>query len=1011
MPTPMSLRSSVAPLLALVLLGALGCGRTRPTAAPAVPEAAPVAIAGAAERDAIFASSDLPEPQAEPLPGDPMEVTIHRLSNGMTVYISPDRSAPRFTGRIAVRAGSRHDPPNSTGLAHYLEHMLFKGTDELGTLDAEADAVHVEKVRALYAELRESTDPAGRTAIFEAIDSETQAMARYAIPNEFDRLMATIGVEGVNAYTSDDETVYLNDVPANRLAAWAAIESEQLADPVFRLFYPELEAVYEEKNLALDSAEDRVWETLTRALMPRHPYGTQTTIGTVDHLRTPAYQDMVEFFARWYAPNNMAIVLAGDVDAATAIPVLEKSFGRLTPQPLTPPHAGEIVPLSGRTAHEVLAEGEQTVTIAWLTVPESHPDEPAIAVMDRMLDDAKVGLLNTELELSQKLQDAASFTVPLREAGYMGVQGTALEGQSLAKVESLLMGAIAKLIAGEFTDADVEAAKLHHVVDRQLRLEFAGARASLMTAAFTGHLQWADVLAREAAFAAVTRQDVLRVAARYLGEDRVVVTRRQGQPEVPKIDKPKITPVAIDPGRSSAFAKQISAMPVAPLEPEWAVEGTHYERRRLPAGDLLTSKNTRNDLFSLEYRFDRGFRKEPLLCYALELLELSGAGDADADAFQKEVYAHGATLETWCSAERSGVQISGPDARLEAVLALVDEWFAKPRLGADTLDRLHENTLSERIDGMQDDGTLVAALDAYAKYDRRSPLLQLPSNRALRQAKLGVLRSIITGVFDRQHRTTYFGPRSAEAVAPIVVRGKAHRPTGGVQIRTWRAAVAPQIYFLHKAGAKATVRFVLPGGPLPRDDRPAAEMYSEYLSGNMSALVFQEMRESRGLAYSASSVLDSGEQPKDAAGLLGFVSTQAEKLPVAIDTFLSLLRTAAIQPMRLEQAKAGLEQRYRAERIMPRWVTSWVTSWDELGEPRDPRPWQRERIAALDAVGLEAVARRFADLPVIIAVVGDRGRIDFDALRAIAPVRELEAAELFSYGEFPRVAKASDVSP
>jgi predicted Zn-dependent peptidase len=169
----------------------------------------------------------------------------------------------------------------------------------------------------------------------------------------------------------------------------------------------------------------------------------------------------------------------------------------------------------------------------------------------------------------------------------------------------------------------------------------------------------------------------------------------------------------------------------------------------------------------------------------------------------------------------------------------------------------------------------------------------------------------------------------------------------------------------------------------------------------MSALVFQEIRESRGLAYSASSYLDTGDHPRDAAGLLGFVSTQAEKLPVAIETFLSLLRSGDVQGARLEQSKAAVEQRYRANRIDPRAVSAWVVSWDDLGEPSDPRPWQRERIAAMTEADLEVLAKRFGALPVIIAVVGDRTRIDFEALGKIAPVREVEAADLFSYGEFP----------
>ncbi len=967
--------------------------------------------ATAPERAAILAASDLPEPNEQPLADDPMQVTVHRLSNGMTVYVSVDRQKPRYIGWIGVRAGSRHDPASSTGLAHYLEHMLFKGTDDYGTLDAEKEAPHVERVRQLYAELRDAgEDQAKRTRIFGEIDRETQAIAETAVPNELDRLYSAMGVEGVNAFTSDEQTVYIGDVPANRMEAWATIEVERFSDPVFRLFYPELEAVYEEKNLSLDDPDDRVWETMMKGLLPKHPYGAQTTIGESAHLKTPAYQDMVDYFERWYVPNNMAIVLAGDVDPKTALPMLERTFGKLAPKALPEQLPGEVVKLKGRAFHEVVAEGEEAVTVAWLTVPVAHADEPAIAVMDRLLDDAKVGLLNTQLELTQKLPEAGSFSQSLREAGYFGIRGRARGGQSPAEVEQLLLDVVAKLKAGEFTDADIEAAKLHHSVDRKLQLEFTWSRASEMMDAFVTHQQWEDVVAREKRFAAVTRADVMRVAKQYLGDDRVVVARKSGKSEITKIDKPKITPVKIDPSRKSAFAKKVEAIPAAQLEPEWAVEGKHYAHRKLPAGDLIASHNERNDLFTLEYRFERGYRKEPLLCYALDLLELSGAKGRSAEQFQKEMYALGASVGTWCDAEYSSVSISGPDAKLEQALALLDEWLASPVFDAEILGRLRDNTVSTRKDGMAEDWQLSSALDSYAKYDRRSAWLQHPSNKALEKARPKALRKLITSLMNYEHRTLYFGPREVDAVAGIVPRGKSHIATGDVQVKAYRKSTGPRVFFLHKDGAKANVRFVIPQPPLPRDLRPAAELFSEYLSGSMSALVFQEIRESRGLAYSAYSTYDTGSRPRDASGLLGFMSTQADKTPVAVETFLGLLRSTDIQDDRLAVAKVAVDQRYRASRLEPRWIGYWVVSWDELGEKSDPRPWQWQEVGKLADKDLEGFAGRFSGGDVIIAVVGDRSRVDLNELRKLAQVQEVRAEDLFSYGPFPATPAGADAT-
>ena len=954
----------------------------------------------------VLEASDLPPTVAAPLPGDPMAVTIHRLGNGMTVYISTDRQKPRFTAWIGTRAGSRMDPADSTGLAHYLEHMLFKGTSRYGTIDAEKEAPHVERVRELYAELRDisADDQAARAKIFAEIDAQTQKMAQYAVPNEHSRMYAALGVEGVNAFTSFEQTVYIGDIPTNRLEAWATVEAERFADPVFRLFYPELEAVYEEKNLSLDRPERRVWETLHAALFPAHPYGTQTTIGSVEHLKTPAYQDMIDYFHRWYVPNNMAIVLAGDIDAETALPILEKEFGRLRPRQLEKPAPGKVVPLRGRVFEEVRAEGEEAVTLSWHTVPSAHQDEPALAVMDRLLDDAKVGLLNVELELTQKVPSTGSWHSTLREAGYFGVRARVRKDQTPAEVEAMLLEVLEKLKAGEFSDADVEAAKLQETVREKLQLEFAFARASRMMSAFIEHRSWADVLERDKRYQQVTRKDIVRVANQYLGPNFVAVHRLKGKAEVPKLEKPEITPVSIDASRKSEFSQQIESMEAPQLEPEWVVAGTHYAHVGLPAGKMIAAVNERNDLFSLSYTFKRGYRKAPLLCYALELFEISGAGDLSAEQLQKQLYGLGSTVSTRCDAENSSIEISGVDGKLEDTLALVDRWLADPKLDRDALERHYRNTITKRRDGLEEDWRLTSALDLYAKFDKDSAWLKHPSNKQLERTDVEQLRRLLVGFLDHEHKTLYFGPRPAGQVAEVVARGKRHKTVGDVWTRRYRKVNGPQVFFVHKDGAKANVRFVIPRPPLPREQRPVARLLSEYLSGNMSALIFQEIRESRGLAYSAYSAYDDGRRPKDASGLLGYMSTQADKVPVGVNTFLGLLQTDEIQAERLATAKTSLDQEFRATRIDPRWITRWVDSWDELGEKEDPRPWLWQSIQALDVESTKAFAAQFVGAPVIIGIVGDRERVGLDELAKVGTVTEVAAEDLFSYGPFPASA-------
>src|ERR1051325_6605291 len=262
----------------------------------------------------------------QPNPKDPMAVQIYELDNGLTVYLTENHQTPRFEAQIAVRAGSKNDPPESTGLAHYLEHMLFKGTTRMGTLDYQKENPHLDRILELYERHFHETDPDKRKAIYAEINQESQAAAPYEIPNEMDKLYKAMGEEGLNAHTSDEETVYQVNLPANRLESWAIIESERFQHPVFRLYQPELEIVYEEKNRTLDNKEAIIEFAVNKLLFKKHPYGQQTTIGEVEHLKNPSLKNMYEYYRKHYVPGNMAIVISGDIEPRKTIKLIEKFF-------------------------------------------------------------------------------------------------------------------------------------------------------------------------------------------------------------------------------------------------------------------------------------------------------------------------------------------------------------------------------------------------------------------------------------------------------------------------------------------------------------------------------------------------------------------------------------------------------------------------------------------------------------------------------------------------------------
>ncbi len=994
--------SSPGVALALAVIACQPSNTTKP------PEGGGGAGGGAAAQStpaSIIAASQLPKTH-EALPGDPMGVSVHRLANGLTVYISTDRQKPRFSAWVAVRTGSRNDPAASTGLAHYLEHMLFKGSDQLGTLDFAAERPHIERIQQLYADLRGTTDPERRRQITAEIDATNQKVAATAIPNELDRVYAELGISGLNAFTSWDETVYISDVPSNRLEAWAGVESERFKDPVFRLFFTEMEAVYEEKNLSLDSPLDRTFEALTRGLFPRHPYGTQTTIGEIEHLKVPAYQDTVDYFKRWYVPNNMAVLLAGDIDAKTALPVLERTLGTLAPAPLSAPEPGSLAPITARVASEVVGEGEQEVWLSWATVPQRDADEPALTVMDWVLDNSTSGLLPVALELSQKVPDAGSSTTFLNEAGWVTLRAQLREGQTHAEVEKLLLDVIDRLRKGEFSQADLDAIRLHQEIARKRELENSTARVYKMMNAFINRRDWSEVVEREERLRKVTREDVIRVANKYLGPAYSAVYRKAGKPTVAKIEKPTMTPVKIDADRRSAFAEQVLKMPAAEMKPEWLVEGTHYKHVDLPAGPMIAVKNERNDLFAVVYRFERGHERERLLCHALEVVEASGAGDMSPEALKKKLFALGTTVRFFCSSSASFMMVDGIDAGMEASLALVDTWLRQIKIDPATLAAKAENVISQRRDAMEEPDSLADAAGAFALYGPKSEYLLEPTNAQISGAKPDALAKLAREYLDHTHRTIYFGPRAAEDAAKAVGLGKAHRKVAPRRAETFRKVSRPTFFFAHRDVAKSTITLALPAGVQTRAEKPAATAFTEYFSGAMNSLLFQEMREARGLVYYSWGAVTPGARPVDAWALRGGLGTQSDKTVDALTTYFELIKRP-IDKVRFASAKAALDQEFRSSRVDPR-NSGWaVMTWDEQGEARDPRPERWEAIGAMTPEQLQAYVARYAKIPPTVGLVGNRERVDLGGLRKLGEVVEVAPEKLFSYGPFPKKEAAA----
>ena len=284
----------------------------------------------------VFSIASCSQYKYETVAGDPLGTRIYTLDNGLKVYMSVNKETPRIQTYIAVKVGGKNDPSETTGLAHYFEHLMFKGTQSFGTSDYAAEKPMLDEIEQLFEVYRKTSDQAKREAIYHKIDSISYEASKLAIPNEYDKLMSMIGAEGTNAFTSQDVTAYVEDIPSNQIENWARIQADRFKHLVLRGFHTELETIYEEKNMSLTQDSRKVWEALDAALFPNHPYGKQTVLGTQEHLKNPSITNVKNYHKTWYVPNNMAICVAGDFDPDYMVSMIEKYFGDMEPNPDLP---------------------------------------------------------------------------------------------------------------------------------------------------------------------------------------------------------------------------------------------------------------------------------------------------------------------------------------------------------------------------------------------------------------------------------------------------------------------------------------------------------------------------------------------------------------------------------------------------------------------------------------------------------------------------------------------------
>ena len=1000
---------------ALATLGLTQCQSSKP-------------VASAAPATEAAATAQPKEYKYQTVEGDPLQARIYTLDNGLTVYLSDYKDAPRIQTYLAVRAGSKNDPHDATGLAHYLEHMVFKGTSHLGTQNWAQEKPELAKIEALYEQYRtQRNDPAARQKTYHQIDSISGVAATYAVANEYDKVMGAIGSKGSNAYTSVEQTVYQEDIPSNQMEKWAAIQSERLGEMVPRLFHTELEAVYEEKNRGLDNDFSKEYEALNRTLYQKHEYGTQTTIGTIEHLQNPSITEIKAYFDKYYVPNNVALALSGDLDYDQTIRVIDKYFGQLKAKPVPAFTPAQEASLTAPVVTKIVGPSAENVMLGFRFPGTATSDAVVLRMIDKILTNGQAGLIDLNLNQQQKVLQAASFTDLNNDYSSHVLYATPREGQKLEEVRDLLLGQLEKVKKGDFPEWLIPAIINNEQLQRTKSYESNEARAGAFVSAFVAREDWKDYLQQFEDFGKITKADVMRVAQQYYGPGYAAIYKRTGEdPNKVKVVKPAITPVPVNREAASDFYKRVTAMPNPELKPVFVDYKQDIKETQLASGvPVYYTHNEENNLFNLYYVLDMGTNTDPRLGLATDYLQYLGTGKYSAAELQQEFYKLGCSFAVSSGQDRTFVSLSGLDSNMEPALQLFEQLLHAPKPDAAALKNMVAGVLKGRADAKLNKGVILQqAMVNYAKYGAKNPFTTQLSEKELKALKPEQLTAVIQKLPTYQHRVLYYGPRKADNEPLAVYKEKDQRPNGnGVvgggllwtlnQLHQTPAKLTPtpaskdfaeqplqekKVYWVDYNMVQAEILFLSKGPLFDKGLVPTTSLYNEYFGGSMGSIVFQELRESKALAYSASSRFATADKLGRSSYNMSYIGTQADKLPEAMAGMNTLLNDMPTAEANLQIAKAAIRNSIATERITKSDILFSYERAKRLGLDYDLRRDVYEQTANMSFQDLRQFQQaRVKGQPQTILVIGSKDRLNFKELAKYGQVQQLTLKEIFGY--------------
>lgn len=942
--------------------------------------------------------------QAEDL--NALKVKEYRLENGLTVWLNEDHSQPKVFGAVVVKAGAKDCP--DTGIAHYFEHMMFKGTDRIGTLDYESEKVLLDSIAMKYDELAMTEDTAARTRLQKEINELSIRSSEYVIPNEFNRLINRFGGSGLNAATSYDATIYFNTFSPQYMVQWAEINSERLINPVFRLFQSELETVYEEKNMYGDFIGGQVMDTLMTRYFGPHPYA-YPIIGSTKNLKNPRLTEMHKFFEDYYVASNMALILSGDFDAQQVMPILEKAFSRIRSGNAPKQEKVMLPPFNGRETMKVKFPIPfiKAMGLGFRGVSANHEDQVALNIAVNLLNNANgTGYLD-KLMVEHKLMGALAINESMNEAGILAVAiMPKLLIQSYSSAEKMVWDEINRVKNGDFSDEMFNSLKLEQKRQYASSLENIDSRATIMMNLFSQGKSWNDYLNEVARIESITKEDVVRVAQKYFSNNYLCVTKSTGKYPKDNLPKPAFSPVVPrNADASSSYAKQLEKIPEQQVAPRIIDFEKDVKTSKLtPLVTLYTTPNPLNDIFTLNISYGIGALEQPELMQLTNYLQLLGTESLSFEQFRSRLQSIGSTLAFDVTPDAFVMKVTGFDNHIDETMELVGDFIRHAKADDKKLRQIVDDAKVSEKAFFKSGDNVASALLEQVKYGDQSRYLRKLSLSQIKKLKGKDMLAIYDKVRSVQCDLHYCGTLPVEKVIGTI---RQHLPLERTTVasnspyyRELKQYDRPTVFFIDMPDmAQSIVYGYVKGDPVDdKASRHASRLFSVYFGGDMSSLMFQEIREFRSFAYRTSGryQLPNHAHKGTAGSFTAMLSTQSDKTLDALGVLDSLIREMPLKPERMEAVKQTLVNRINNDYPPFRNLSEKVASARMEGFDRDPAEEFLRDIATMDMQDISRFYReQISGRPVVYVIAGNRKHIDMKKLAEYGTIIKVKKKDIY----------------